>query len=176
MPRITRVHAIDAGHRVAGHRGKCCHLHGHRYTWELTCEAPELDDLGMVIDFAVIKDRLCRWLDDNWDHRMLLWIHDPMLDAMMDLDDHVTALPFNPTAENLARYMVEEVGPREMRGTGVRLVKCVVHETPNCSAEFTAGAGQPYEPGTDGREHAKTTAPNSAFEGLDANSTADPLA
>ncbi len=41
----------------------------------------------------------------------------------------------NPTAENLARFVLEEVGPRVLKGTGVRLVKVVVEETENGSAE-----------------------------------------
>jgi 6-pyruvoyltetrahydropterin/6-carboxytetrahydropterin synthase len=136
--RITRTHEIDAGHRVCGHLGKCAHLHGHRYTFALTCEAVELDPLGMVIDFAVIKDRLCGWLDEQWDHRMLIWVHDPMFEVLRDLDEHVTALSRNPTAENLARIMVDDIGPMQLVGTGVRLVRCVVHETSKCSAEYTS--------------------------------------
>lgn len=136
--RITRTHEIDAGHRVCGHQGKCQHFHGHRYGFALTCEAPRLDELGMVIDFAAIKERLCVWLDENWDHRMLLWVHDPTIETMRDLDPAVVAVPFNPTAENIARYMVDTVGPGQLIGTGVRLVACVVHETAKCSASYDA--------------------------------------
>lgn len=136
--RITRTHEIDAGHRVCGHAGKCAHLHGHRYKFELTCEASQLDELGMVIDFAVIKERLCAWLDEMWDHRFLVWVHDPMMEALRDLDPAVTSLPLNPTAENLARFMVDDIGPLRLAGTGVRLVRCVVHETAKCSASYDA--------------------------------------
>jgi 6-pyruvoyltetrahydropterin/6-carboxytetrahydropterin synthase len=136
--RITRTHEIDAGHRVAGHRGKCAHFHGHRYGFSLTCEAPRLDELGMVIDFAVLKDKLCAWLDGAWDHRMLLWVHDPLIETMRDLDpDGVVAVPFNPTAENIARYLVEIIGPQQLHGTGVKLVACTVQETAKCSAIYT---------------------------------------
>jgi 6-pyruvoyl-tetrahydropterin synthase len=37
--------------------------------------------VGRVIDFSVIKTLLCDWLEDNWDHRFLLWEQDPMLPA-----------------------------------------------------------------------------------------------
>jgi 6-pyruvoyltetrahydropterin/6-carboxytetrahydropterin synthase len=134
--RITRWHEIDAGHRVCGHEGKCAHLHGHRYRVEFTCEAAQLDALGRVIDFSVIKTRLCQWLEDHFDHRMLLWTHDPMLGPLRDLDHAVIALPCNPTAENLAQYLVETVGPQQLAGTGVRLAACTVHETSKCSATY----------------------------------------
>jgi 6-pyruvoyltetrahydropterin/6-carboxytetrahydropterin synthase len=136
--RITRTHEIAAGHRVCGHEGKCRHLHGHSYRFEFTCEAQKLDEIGRVIDFSVIKDRLCQWLEDNLDHRMVLWCHDPLLPALRDVDPSVVALPLNPTAEHLAQYMVETVGPQELAGTGVALVSCTVHETSKCSATYGA--------------------------------------
>lgn len=142
MPyRITRSHEIDAGHRVCGHLGKCAHLHGHRYRFDLTCE-PEagLDALGMVVDFAVLKDRLCSWLDAHWDHRMLLWVHDPLFERLADIDPGVVALPCNPTAENLAQHVVEVIAPPLLVGTHVRLVACAVHETAKCSANFALDA------------------------------------
>jgi len=140
--RITRSHEIDAGHRVCGHRGKCKHLHGHRYRVQFVCEAEQLDQLGMVIDFAVIKERLCHWLDRAWDHRLLLWCHDPLIETLRDADpDGVVSVPFNPTAENMAQHLVEAVGPKALDGSGVTLVACTVHETPNCAATYDLPAG-----------------------------------
>lgn len=147
MPhQITRTHEIDAGHRVAGHEGKCAHLHGHRYRIAFTCEAIDgsLDALGRVVDFSVLKTRLCQWLEDNWDHRMLLWQHDPLRPAIRKMDPHgVCTTSFNPTAENMARWLVETLGPEALRGTGVRLAACTVHETAKCSASYTAASSQP---------------------------------
>ena len=136
--RITRTHEFCYGHRVCGHEGKCAHLHGHAGVVQLVCEAPELDSIGRVIDFSVIKSLLCQWLEDNWDHRMLLWVHDPMFPALRDLDPHVIAISLNPTAENLARILVEDIGPMQLTGTGVRLVACTFHETSKCSATYEA--------------------------------------
>lgn len=135
--RVTRSHEICAGHRVVGHEGKCRNLHGHGYVFFFTCEAEQLDALGRVIDFSVIKARLCQWLEENWDHRMILWQDDPLLSALRDLDPAVTTLPINPTAENLAEHMVSVVGPAQLQGTGVRLVTCSVQETIKCCATYT---------------------------------------
>jgi len=144
------------GHRVYGHENKCKNLHGHNYRFYFTLEPVDydhhftddgtstardqgLDSIGRVIDFSVIKSKLCQWLEDNWDHRMILWEMDPMFKAIeyyMDSVDKVAivGVPFNPTAENIAIYMVEVLGPQLLDGSGVYLQKCVVEETRKCSA------------------------------------------
>ncbi len=133
---ITRTHEIHCGHRVYGHEGKCRNLHGHAYVFAFSCTADGLDDLGRVLDFSVIKSRLCQWLEDHWDHRTLLWEQDPILEPLRHLDQTVVAVPFNPTAENIAAHMVQVVGPQQLAGTGVRLSRVTVNETSKCSASF----------------------------------------
>jgi 6-pyruvoyltetrahydropterin/6-carboxytetrahydropterin synthase len=137
MITANRYHDISCGHRVVGHEGKCRHLHGHNYRIHFVCAADGLDSVGRVIDFSVIKAKLCMWLEDEWDHKMLLWREDPMLPELRQLDPTVVQLPFNPTAENLAWYLIDEIAPEQLRGTGVRLIKCVIEETRKCSAEVT---------------------------------------
>ncbi|MCI6154514.1 MAG: 6-carboxytetrahydropterin synthase [Bacteroidales bacterium] len=132
-----RYHDISMGHRVVGHEHKCRHLHGHNYRIHFRCSAPELDSLGRVIDFGVIKERLCLWLEEQWDHRMMLWQEDPILPQLQALvAADLVIVPFNPTAESMARYLVEVVAPRELEGTGVTLVACTVEETSKCSASY----------------------------------------
>ena len=131
-----RYHDISCGHRVVGHEGKCVNLHGHNYRIHFTCEAPRLDTLGRVIDFGEIKKRLCMWLEDNWDHKMLINVDDPMLNDLRKLDPTIVIVPFNPTAENLAEYLVTVVGPLELLHTGITLVHCEVEETRKCSAIY----------------------------------------
>lgn len=133
---IERYHDFCAGHRVYGHESKCAHLHGHNYRVTFTCTAAKLDKVGRVIDFSVVKDLLCEWLEVNWDHRFLVWEKDPMCSYLLDLDRHVVRVPFNPTAENMAEYLVTHVGPRMLAGTAVQLKKVVVEETRKCSASF----------------------------------------
>jgi len=134
---ISRYHDFSAGHRVTGHESKCAHLHGHNYRVTFHCSAPELDDLGRVIDFSVVKTRLCEWLEFHWDHRLLLWRGDPQAEYIRALDPKgVVLVDFNPTAENMARHLVEIVGPRNLVDTGVVLVRCEVQETRKCSATY----------------------------------------
>ena len=136
MPiRVARHHDFSCGHRIHGHTGGCGNLHGHNYRAHFHCEQDHLDALGMVVDFAVIKSRLCQWVEENWDHRFLLWAEDPILAAMTAIDPTVMAVPFNPTAENMALHLLNVVGPQAMAGTGVRLVGVVLEETRKCLAD-----------------------------------------
>ncbi len=135
MHLAQRYHDISTGHRVVGHENKCRHLHGHNYRIHFHCAA-ELDEVGRVIDFGVIKEQLCMWLEDHWDHRMLIWQNDPMLADLQAVDPSVLAVPFNPTAENMAQYLVEVIGPQQLADSGVILQKVIVEETAKCSASF----------------------------------------
>lgn len=137
MHIASRYHDISCGHRVYGHESKCAHLHGHNYRFHLHCQANTLDRLGRVIDFSVIKERLCVWLENEWDHRFLMWDQDPALATLAALDSTVVPLPFNPTAENLAEYLVCVIGPRQLKGTGVRLSRVTIEETAKCHAHFS---------------------------------------
>src|SRR5436853_739224 len=78
MITITRRFEFDYGHRVLGHEGKCRHLHGHRGVAEVTVQGLELDSLGRVIDFSVLKREVGEWIDNNWDHNILLNTQDPL--------------------------------------------------------------------------------------------------
>lgn len=138
MTTVERYHDISLGHRVVGHENKCKHLHGHNYRITFVCTSEELDPIGRVIDFGVIKERLCVWLEEHWDHRLLLWQEDPILPCLMDIvPADIVQIPFNPTAENIACYLVEKVGPIQLANTGVRLIECRVEETRKCSATYS---------------------------------------
>jgi 6-pyruvoyltetrahydropterin/6-carboxytetrahydropterin synthase len=90
-----------------------------------------------VIDFSVMKEKLCEWLEQEWDHKFLVWQEDPFSTDLPLLDEAVVVLPFNPTAEKLAWYLVEIMGPALLSGTGVTLIKCTVEETRKCSASYS---------------------------------------
>jgi 6-pyruvoyltetrahydropterin/6-carboxytetrahydropterin synthase len=137
--RITAVRRIQfaAGHRVYRHESKCAHPHGHNYVVLLHAEADSgLDAIGRVIDFSVLKERIGGWVERWWDHGFLLSAEDDELRTLLEAGPgwKVAILPDNPTAENMARYLLEVVGPAVLP-KGVRLVRVVVWETENCYAE-----------------------------------------
>ena len=136
----TRYHDISCGHRVVGHEGKCQFLHGHNYRVHFTCRAHELDQVGRVVDFSVIKETLCQWLEDEWDHKFLMWQEDPLVPHMEKFRADqgqplgLYFVPFNPTAENMAAYLLEYIGPALFHDQDVELVSVTVQETRKCSA------------------------------------------
>lgn len=140
MISIERYHDISMGHRVYGHESKCSHLHGHNYRFYFTVEPiAELDDIGRVIDFSVIKSELCEWLENNWDHKFLIFQDDPIRWGLTAYDpEGVVIVGFNPTAENIAMHMVNIIGPMVLEGLyDVKLISCRVEETRKCSATYT---------------------------------------
>jgi 6-pyruvoyltetrahydropterin/6-carboxytetrahydropterin synthase len=163
MPKIKaiRYHDISCGHRVVGHEGKCRHLHGHNYRVHFHCETEQLDSVGRVVDFSVIKSILCEWLEVNWDHKFLVWNKDQAINKIIRefsfdyldarllspnknpieaqvgelLDGSFVSVPFNPTAENMAHYLLTSIAPEIMVSTNVVVTKIIIEETRKCSVE-----------------------------------------
>jgi 6-pyruvoyltetrahydropterin/6-carboxytetrahydropterin synthase len=140
MPTCTRRIQFCAGHRVQGHENKCRNLHGHNYVAFFDAEAEELDDLGRVVDFSVLKQRLGGWIEEHWDHGFIVGEDDRELrDLLAAAETKVYVLPMNPTAEWMADYLLYDVAPRVLDGTGVRVRRVVLWETENCYATAEVG-------------------------------------
>ena len=140
MITASRYHDICTGHRVHNHESKCAHLHGHNYRIHFTIKAPALDKIGRVLDFSVIKSLLCEWLESHWDHKFLIWNQDPWARSLVEMDPGgLVEVPFNPTAENMASYLLTEIGPQQLEGTGALLIEVRIEETTKCSAAAHLG-------------------------------------
>lgn len=135
MITATRYHDFSAGHRVVGHENKCRHIHGHNYRVHFTIaprEGHTLDSQGRVLDFGAIKTLFCDWLEMQWDHKLLLWSQDPLLGALSDLiPDDIAVVTFNPTAENMAQFLLH---CNLFKLREVELVRVKVEETRKCWA------------------------------------------
>jgi 6-pyruvoyltetrahydropterin/6-carboxytetrahydropterin synthase len=147
MLTITRKLEFDAGHRIPDHKSQCRNLHGHRYTLEITLTGAVIDiegssDNGMIMDFSDIKSLANAHLVDLWDHAFLVYEKDAPVRAFLEsLPNHKTVIISRiPTVENLARtaFDILNAAYRDRYGTGLRLQKLVLHETPNCWAEISA--------------------------------------
>jgi 6-pyruvoyltetrahydropterin/6-carboxytetrahydropterin synthase len=137
MITITRKLEFDAAHRVMNHESKCATLHGHRYVVEIEATAPELDGLGRVIDFSVLKQKIGTWMDTEWDHTTIICEDDvKTLQGLHGIPAHkpVFVAPFNPTAENMANYLLRVICPILLRDTSVTVTSVTIWETPNCKA------------------------------------------
>lgn len=134
---ITRKMEFDAGHRVYKHEGKCNNIHGHRYVVELECEG-ELDSVGRVIDFSVIKSLVGEWIDQHLDHGMILSKADPlvMVWGFVEMTSQkLYVMEDNPTAENIA-MLLHHVASDLLKPLDIYVTSVTVHETPNCKAVY----------------------------------------
>lgn len=114
---------FEAAHRVAGYDGKCDRLHGHSWIVEASVTGKKLDNLGMLVDFKVVKGRL-RDLLETLDHQYL-----NELPAFAD--------GHNPTAEHIAQYVYEEMAKAEFFDDNVKLKYIQVWESPKSSAIYS---------------------------------------
>lgn len=129
MFTIFKDYRFAAGHFIPGHTGGCENLHGHNYRVRVHVAARELDKLGMVIDFADLKE-IVEAVLGPFDHRV---INDfPPFDTV------------SPTAEELAAYTYREVSGRiEIDGTGadrgLTVRKVEVWESESACATYEEG-------------------------------------
>ncbi|KRB91432.1 6-carboxytetrahydropterin synthase QueD [Noviherbaspirillum sp. Root189] len=146
MLTITRKLEFDAGHRIPDHKSQCRNLHGHRYTLEITLVGAVINvegssDNGMIMDFSDVKSLAKQHLVDVWDHAFIAYEKDTaVLEFLNSLPGHKTVVIDRiPTVENLARtaFDILKAVFHDRYGTGLRLRKVVLHETPNCWAEIT---------------------------------------
>jgi 6-pyruvoyltetrahydropterin/6-carboxytetrahydropterin synthase len=131
MFRVTREIEFCYGHRLLNYDGKCKHLHGHNGTAVIAIEAPSLDFRGMVLDFSDIKRVVSTWIDQEFDHRMLLHRDDPAVPFLQSLGEPLQLLDVNPTAENIAKLIYDFTASQ-----GFPIVEVNLWETPHCFATY----------------------------------------
>lgn len=85
---------FSAAHQLRGYQGKCENLHGHNWKVEVTIASEKLDDLGMVIDFKELKQRVGRVLEEL-DHQFL--------------NELTPFRELNPSSENIAQHIFDRL-------------------------------------------------------------------
>jgi 6-pyruvoyltetrahydropterin/6-carboxytetrahydropterin synthase len=148
---LVRQLRFCAGHRLYRHESKCAFFHGHNYRVDIEVVGvgggTEVDAVGRIVDFSMIKKRMLGWLDDHWDHGFLIFEEDENALAAIRMVEPTKyfVMPYNPTAENMARYLLEVVAPNVLGDLGVVARRVVVWETEESCAVATL-VGEPVEP------------------------------
>jgi len=121
MFEVTIEETFAAGHALRNYRGKCENVHGHNYRCQVTLAGAELDSIGLLVDFVELK-KVVHAVLDRMDHQ---WLNDfPPFDVL------------NPSAENMAKYIYEQVSEGLKAQVGVRVGAVRLWETDTASATF----------------------------------------
>lgn len=145
---ISKEIEFDAGHRVSTHGSKCRNPHGHRYKIRVTCKGSIIDDPtrpdhGMLVDFGDLKNIMNERVHDVLDHGFIVWQDDMVVREMMTswaekMEWLMIVFPYIPTAENIARWVWEQLDEplRERFGGDLELEEVAVWETPTSVAYY----------------------------------------
>jgi 6-pyruvoyltetrahydropterin/6-carboxytetrahydropterin synthase len=85
-----------AAHILTGHKGKCANLHGHNYRVNVCIDGHELNELGLLIDFADLK-KIVKEVINQLDHKYINEIDYPAFSAG------------KTSAENIAKFIYEQL-------------------------------------------------------------------
>lgn len=108
MYTVTKRLEVSGAHNLElDYESKCSNIHGHNWIIYITCKSDKLNSDGMIIDFTHIKRKIM----DKLDHKYLNEVFD-----------------FNPTAENIAKWICDEIGEK--------CVKVTVQESEGNVAEY----------------------------------------
>ena len=108
-------------HRLRGYQGDCVDVHGHNYKVITEISAVKLDEMGMVLDFAIAR---------------------PLIDAVIAQLDHKffnEVAPFdkiNPTAENISAWLYSQIS-QKINSAQARITAITLQETPYEAVRYT---------------------------------------
>ncbi len=119
MFELTVKAEFAAAHRLREYAGACERLHGHNYKLDVVLRSERLNEAGLVVDFKDVKTALAEILG-RLDHQLL-----------NDVEPFTTV---NPSAENIAKHVCEELAKRMPEGVAVRSV--TAWESDRCGATY----------------------------------------
>ncbi len=121
MYELTVKSEFEAAHRIENYPGKCVRLHGHNWIVEALAQGTELNELGILIDFKILKAELNKILE-ALDHQYL--------------NELEMFAKKNPTAENLAKEIFDRLSQSEIFTGSTKLKAVKVHESPKSCVTY----------------------------------------
>ena len=125
---------ITCGHRISN--GENFQNNLHRFRINFTFQSKVLTSDANKINFSIAISRLCDWVEKQWDNKFLCQDNDNLVNTILgthmpelnkneiqDLFEFFVPLPFDPTAEKLAVYLLDFIGPEQLKGTDIELTK-----------------------------------------------------
>src|SRR5689334_25240149 len=124
MFEVTIEETFAAGHALRKYRRKCENVHGHNYRCQVTVEGGQLDPIGLLVDFVELK-KVVHGVLDRMDHQ---WLNEfPPFDVL------------NPSAENMAKFIYDEVSAGLKTQGDTRITAVKLWETDTASATYRPG-------------------------------------
>lgn len=154
--QVTKLMTTETAHRLCNYAGKCAHIHGHSYRWEVTAmlESGSTHANGIAVDFSELKEAMHLAIYKPYDHALVLWKDDP-LHADIEEDDLTNLLmaadgtpqkivwfEHNPTAEVFAlhaAYRLQGYFDGRLGEGEVKIVRVRVWETADSYGEWLNG-------------------------------------
>lgn len=124
MFEVSVEQTFAAGHSLREYRGKCENVHGHNYRVRVTVAGPQLNRIGLIVDFVELKKQV-RSIVDRLDHQFI-----------NDLEPFTV---LNPSAENLAKYFYDELEKNLTTDNGsgpIRIREVKIWETDTSTASY----------------------------------------
>ncbi len=120
MYELSITTHFSAAHHLVAYPGACAVLHGHNWQVDVSVQGEELDELGMLIDFKLLKSAVNELMDEL-DHS--------------DLNTHEEFKDLNPTSEQIARFLFRRLSV-SAKGDRHKISRVTVHETPGSTASY----------------------------------------
>jgi 6-pyruvoyltetrahydropterin/6-carboxytetrahydropterin synthase len=119
MFEVRVEHTFAAAHALRDYHGSCENLHGHNFRVEISVEGERLDQTGMLVDFLELKKQI---------NAAVMRLDHQNLNEVAPFDT------LNPSAENIAQYLHQEIGKALPSAVTVSEVR--VWETNEASAVY----------------------------------------
>ena len=120
MYELEITKQFSGAHSLTGYPGDCRKLHGHNWQVTVYLQANKLDEIGIALDFKILKKELNEVID-RFDH--------------VYLNDLPEFAECTPTSENSARIIYCELGKR-LNDDRVKVTKVSVEESPGSRASY----------------------------------------